>query len=123
VSTSATLTSTCTTGVATQAATGGNWSFRHKGQGQADAYELTLTNTSAATANVTGWGVVFYDAAGNEITSDNTTPLNTSQFITSGQSYTWLLVGASASTTSNAVGDDHIPAGAASCQLVQWTHG
>jgi hypothetical protein len=82
------------------------------------AYQLTLTNDSGSTADVTGFAVVFYDASGAEAASDQQAGTG---FITPGQSLTWTEL---ASQTIDGDGDGgsdpNIPASAATCQLVQW---
>jgi len=50
-------------------------------------YQLTITDNAAATADVAGFAVVFYDSAGTELGSDKENV--TEQFITAGQSLTW----------------------------------
>lgn len=87
------------------------------------AYQLTLTNKSAATADVGGFAVAFYDASGTETGSDQE---QASGFITPGQSLSWTLI---EDLSVSGYGDDpngqlaqtgDIPNDAASCQLVQW---
>lgn len=89
------------------------------------AYRLMLTNKSAVTADVAGFAVAFYDASGTEARSDEETA---SGFITPGQSLTWTVI---EDQSVSGYGDDpnqqlaqtgNIPSGAATCQLVQWTH-
>jgi hypothetical protein len=52
----------------------------------APAYQVTLTDSSSGTADVTGLAVTFYDISGSETGSDQQTVKET--FITSGQSLT-----------------------------------
>lgn len=94
----------------------------------AEAYQLTLTNTSSVAAEVTGFSVVLYDGSGDELTSDTQT-LNSPAFIEPGQSLTW---------TPTPWGSydprENTPQGpysegrmggidiADTCQLAQWTH-
>lgn len=101
---------------------------RPAGTGSRDpalAYQVTLTSTSVATADVTGFAVAFYDTSGSEAGSDQE---QTSGFITPGQSLSWTFI---EDHTVSGYGDDpneqlaqtgNIPAGAATCQLVQWDH-
>jgi hypothetical protein len=82
------------------------------------AYQLTLTNDSGSTADVTGFAVVFYDASGHEAGSDQQAGTG---FITPGQSLTWTELASLAVDGSGDGGSDpNIPASAATCQLVQW---
>jgi hypothetical protein len=84
-------------------------------------YELTLTNNSSATADVTGFAVVFYDSTGTELGSDQETA--NESFITEGQSLSWTeYSGTDADGNSDSLGNANVPAGAAICQLVQWDH-
>ncbi len=88
------------------------------------AYQLTLTNDSAYTAEVTGFAVAFYDSAGTEMGSDQE---QASGFITQGQSLEWTVI---ENHTLRGYGDDpnglaqtaNIPLGATTCQLVTWYH-
>ena len=135
VSTAAALTGTCTVGyelVPGSAATGvfiagpppaGDVSGNGGVPDPALAYQVTLTNGSAATADVTGFAVAFY-AAGSETGSDQE---SASGFITQGQSLTWTVI---EDHTIHGYGDDPnqqlaqtaaIPAGADSCQFVAWS--
>jgi hypothetical protein len=88
------------------------------------AYQLTLTNDSGATADVTGFAVVFYDSTGAEAGSDQE---SASGFIVPGQSLAWTVI---EDHTIHGYGDDSnqewmqtggIPPGAATCQLVRWS--
>jgi hypothetical protein len=84
------------------------------------AYQLTLTNDSGSTADVTGFAVVFYDASRAEAGSDQQAGTG---FITPGQSLTWTELASLAVDGSGDGGSDpNIPAAAATCQLVQWYH-
>lgn len=85
------------------------------------AYQLTVTNNSAATAEVNGFAVVFYDSAGTELSSD--TRQGFDQFITTGQSLTWTELADRAMDGAGDGGNDpNIPVAAHTCQLVQWNH-
>lgn len=98
------------------------------GDHMAEAYQLTLTDTSpSATAGVTGFAVVFYSGSGQELTSDQQTIGAT--FITPGQSLTWTeypwgtsSAGQGASVGPFAAGETGAVDSAATCQLVQWYH-
>jgi hypothetical protein len=84
------------------------------------AYQLTLTNTSASTADVAGFGVVFYDAAGAEAGSDQQ---DATGFIVPGQSLTWTeLADRAVDGWGDGGQDGSIPADAATCQLITWYH-
>lgn len=108
------------TGQAPPAAPGGN-GF-DTGLDPALAYQLTLTNDSQATAEVTAFAVVFYNSAGAEDGSDQP-ELSQTAFIVPGQSLTWTEL---ADQTVNGYGsggnDANIPSDATSCALVQWYH-
>ncbi len=84
-------------------------------------YQLTLTNISANTAEVTGFAVVFYDRYGTELGSDQQATV--SNFITPGQSLTWTEI-ANGTQISHygTAGNANVPVGAATCDLVQWYH-
>jgi hypothetical protein len=98
------------------------------GDGNAEAYQLTLTDTSSsATAPVTGFAVVFY-SQGQELTSDQQT-LGSPTFITPGQSLVWTeqpwgqsVSGRGASIGPFAAGDTGAVDTAATCTLLQWYH-
>jgi len=88
------------------------------------AYQVALTNNSGATAQVTGFGVAFYDASGAEDGSDQE---SASGLITQGQSLSWTVI---EDHTVHGYGDDSnqewaqtaaIPPGAATCQFVAWS--
>jgi hypothetical protein len=79
------------------------------------AYQLTLSNPSSATADITGFAVVFYDTGSNELGSDRENVSET--FLTPGQSLTWT------EETSAGRGNASIPDGSATCSLVQWYTG
>ena len=124
VSTAANVTSRCVMGSETSTASGpwGNFTAGPVTGSAGDpalAYQLTLTDNSANTAEVTGFAVVFYDAAGQEAGSDQegVTP----EFIVGEQSLTWTEL-ASATLQGDGDGgqDSSIPASAATCSLVQW---
>jgi hypothetical protein len=84
-------------------------------------YQLTITDSSAATADIDGFAVVFYDSSGTELGSDKEDV--TEQFITAGQSLTWTEY-----SPTDTAGNTHdfgratISSGAATCQLVTWYH-
>jgi hypothetical protein len=125
VSTQATVTSKCAAGI-DDLSIGMFYSMASILQGSgpgsgdeiAEAYQLTLTDSSSsATAEVTGFAVVFY-SQGQELTSD-TENLASPTFITPGQSLTWTeypgsSVGPFAAGVTGAVDS------AATCQLIQW---
>jgi hypothetical protein len=133
VSTAATLTSTCTTGIYDQdnnefysmsdTDTGNTISA---GDTVAEAYQITLTNNSANTASVGGFAAVFY-SEGLELTSDNET-FGGPSFITPGQSLSWTeypwgtyTAGENeASQGPYAAGQMGAVNTAATCSLVQW---
>ena len=84
-------------------------------------YQLTVTNNSANTADINGFAVVFYDSTGSELGSDREDVTET--FLTTGQSLTWTEYSAT-DTQGNAsnLGHANIPAGSATCQIVEWYH-
>ena len=92
-------------------------------------YQITLTDTSQVTAQVTGFSVVFYASSGTELGSDSedTQP----ELIVPGQALTWtemsntsVIGGSGLPVGYGAPGSDsNIPANAASCQLGAWTSG
>jgi len=100
-------------------------SYTVDGSAPAVAYQVVLTNSGSTTAEVTGFVVTFYDAAGNELGSDSEPDGDT--FITSGQSLAWTevsgneLAGYGVAVT-NGSQDDSIPSdgSAASCQFIEW---
>jgi hypothetical protein len=89
------------------------------------AYQVTLTNSSGATADVGGYAVAFYDSTGAEDGSDQESATG---FITPGQALNFTVI---EDQTVHGYGDDPrglaqtsaIPAGAATCQVVQWLTG
>jgi len=82
-------------------------------------YQLTITDTSSATADVGGFAVVFYNSEGNELGSDRQNVTET--FITTGQSLTWTeYSNTDTSGNSDSYGTATIPSGAATCQMVAW---
>jgi hypothetical protein len=145
-STTATLSGTCTLGYewtpnVTNAADGVFHPAVFGGAGSADrmppgnssgdpalAYQVTLTNNSASTADVTGFAVVFYTAAGQvEAGSDKEQVSDT--FITPGHTLSWAVI---EGHTVHGYGDDpneallqtgNIPAVVTSCQFLQWYAG
>lgn len=129
VSTAATISGTCTTGVV-DVDQGGNMirgtfvpfpGSAVSAQGPdgypataAGGYQLTLTNTGAATAEVNGFSVVFY-SGGAETGSDGASTAD--EFITPGQSLTW-----TETTKVMDAGQTGAVDMSATCSLVQWTH-
>ena len=144
VSTSAALTSSCVMGVenmqftiddGTAYATGiyGGFEAPTKSTGeeigdtyypQAMAFQMTLVNSSDATADVGAIAVVFYDSTGTE---QGSLDAATAGYIVPGQSLTWTVVSpyAEDGTTSTRLGGNiqngEIPQGASTCSLVQWS--
>jgi hypothetical protein len=131
VSTSVTLTNTCTMGYEEDDGTGTYGGFSTQGGGvnidgnqyaPAMAFQMTLTNPGSATADVGGIAVAFYDASGVEQGSVNA---GATGYITGGQSLTWT-VRSPLATDGSGTGDQgdqadaQIPLTASSCSLVQW---
>jgi hypothetical protein len=129
VSTTATVTGKCVTG--TEDVTENQfWPMNATGMqfGQddqlAEAYQVTLTNTSEVTAEVTGFAVVFY-SQGQELTSDNE-PFTQPTFLTPGQSLAWTETpwgdysNGSASVGPFASGQTGAVNSVATCSMVQW---
>ncbi|MGC1783607.1 MAG: hypothetical protein WA708_13875 [Acidobacteriaceae bacterium] len=97
------------------------------------AYQVTLTNSGSVTAAVNGFVVVLSDEGGSEIGSDQVGPWGTPQYLTPGQSLSWVQY--SSSAYGNAPGtygiegnqDASVPAdiptdgGMVSCQFLEWT--
>ena len=90
VSTQASLTGHCTTGLLdetthvfypTEAA-------MPQGDTAAEAYQMALTNNGTTAAEVTGFSSVFYDGSGDETTSD-TESFGSPVFLEPDQSLTW----------------------------------
>ena len=131
VSTSATLASSCLTGLED------NGSFVAMGSAEtipagdyvADAYTLTLTNDSQATADVTGFAVVLYGSGHDELGSNQ--PAITETFITPGQALNFTeTVGplyiseqGQAAVGPYAVGTAGAIDTGVTCGLVQWDRG
>jgi hypothetical protein len=94
----------------------------------AEAYQLTLTDSSSSvTAEVAGFAAVFY-SGGQELTSDSQS-FTAPSFITPGQSLTWTeypwgnsTAGQGASVGPFAAGQGGAVDTAATCQLDQWYH-
>jgi hypothetical protein len=92
------------------------------------AYQVSLTNTGTATAQVTGFAVAFYDASGSELGSDQQSAGDT--FITANQTLTWTMYSTTDTDgngfSGNATGsqDGNIPStgNAATCSFLQWYH-
>jgi hypothetical protein len=131
VSTTASLAGTCTMGwewMEYSASAASSASFTpgppSTGTGTGDAvmaYQVTLTNNSASTADVGGFAVVFYDAG----TEDGSDQEPASSFLVPGQSLTWTIA---EDETVHGFGDgvngpSDIPEGAGSCQFLQWSNG
>jgi hypothetical protein len=135
VSTQATVSGSCVTGVYDITA-GQFYSMTDLSSGSttgsgdeiAEAYQVTLTDTSpSATAAVTGFAVVFY-SGGQELTSDQQT-LGSATFITPAQSLTWTehpwgtsVSGQGPSVGPFAAGGQGAVDSAATCELLQWYH-
>jgi hypothetical protein len=80
-------------------------------------YQLTITDSSGATADVNGFAVVFYDSSGNELGSDRENVTET--FITNRQSLTWTEYSATdTSGNPDSIGRATIPSGAVTCEMV-----
>ncbi len=80
-------------------------------------YQLTITDTSGATADVNGFAVAFYDSNGQELGSDRENVTET--FITTEQSLTWTEYSTTdTSGNSDSFGTANIPTGATTCQMV-----
>jgi hypothetical protein len=143
VSTQATVSGTCTLGY--EPAHAGSYSIAYgpfkagqppgpvtvNGQGFSPtvAYQVSLTNTGTATAQAAGFAVVFYDASGNELGSDQQDAGGT--FITSNQTLTWTMYSATdtagngvSSVSGTGTQDYNIPStgSAATCSFLQWYH-
>lgn len=126
VSTAATVTSSCQMGYIPTAQ--GAVFRQGTPQGQTIAgtyypavpgYQLTITGTSNATADVNGFAVVFYDSTGQELGSDRENVTET--FITTGQSLTWTEYSTTdTSGNSDSFGTATIATGAKTCQMVAW---
>lgn len=95
------------------------------------AYQVTLTNNGSATAQVAGWAVVFYDASGAELGSDDEPSGAGDTFITGGQSLAWTLYSGN-DTYGDGLGggatgeeDNSIPSdgNAVTCQFLTWYSG
>ena len=95
------------------------------------AYQVTLTNNGSTTAQVGGWAVVFYDASGAELGSDDEPSGANDTFITARQSLTWTLYAGNnthgSGLSGSAIGqeDSNIPSGgsATTCTLLRWYSG
>ncbi len=95
------------------------------------AYQVTLTNSGGATAQVAGWAVVFYNSSGAELGSDDQPNGADGTFITTGQSLTWTLYsgddtyGSGLSGSATGREDDDIPSdgSAATCTFLTWYGG
>jgi hypothetical protein len=93
------------------------------------SYQLTLTNTGSATAQVSGFVVAFYDVSGSELGSDQQT-FYTPTYLTAGQSLAWTEFSGTDTIGNGLSGDGGtgnqdssiVPTGFATCQLVEWLH-
>lgn len=79
-------------------------------------YQLKLTDTSGATAEVGGFSVAFYEG-GSEVGSATEGPFTSPDSITDGKSLTW-----TETTKAMNVGATGAVATNDTCALVQWTH-
>ncbi len=129
VATAASLASKCTTGVEDQttrlfypaSTVGRPDSLIPSGDTVVGAYQVTLTNHSTATAEVTGFAVVFHDYSGAGTGSDSQHGFD--RFITSGQSLTWTEAPwGSVVNAPFAAGQTGAIDSESTCQLVRWTH-
>lgn len=86
------------------------------------AYQVTLTNDSSVTAEVTGFAVVFYDGGGSETSSDSQGGFD--GFITPGQSLSWTEDpwGDTVQNAPFAAGQMGAIDVRSTCQVVKWTH-
>lgn len=86
------------------------------------AYQVTFTNDSSVTAEVTGFAVVFYDGSGGETSSDSQAGFDS--FITPGQSLTWTEDpwGDAVQNAPFAAGQTGAIDVRSTCQVVKWTH-
>ncbi len=136
VSTAATVTGKCVTGIEDTTTTEfysmadilhGDMTALGPGDQLAEAYQLSLTNTSSVTAEVIGFSVAFY-SEGQELTSDSE-PFGSPTFITAGQTLTWTedpwgdYSNGQASVGPYAAGETGGINSVATCQLVQWNTG
>jgi hypothetical protein len=89
------------------------------------AYQLALTSTGQATADVNGFAVTFYNSAGSETGSDQQSYL-TPTFITQGQTLYWTVVSSNTSqgygVSTSGLTTSGLSPDAATCSLVQWYH-
>ena len=99
--------------------------YGNQGADAATAYQMTITNGTSATIDVTGFATVFYGSGGTETGSDPEQGFR-DNFITVGQALVWTV---EANTTVNGNGDDSsgyslaaVPDGSDTCQMVQWYH-
>ena len=130
VSTAATLASKCTTGVedlttnvfypAAEFLTPGT--TVPSGDTITGAYQATFTNDSSATAEVTGFAVVFYDGSASETGSGSQDGFDS--FITPGQSLTWTEApwGETVQSAPFAAGQTGAIDVQSTCQVVKWAH-
>jgi hypothetical protein len=123
--TAAVVSGRCATGVVTvDPETGASVSFVpftdlsafHPGPDVHGGYQLTLTDTSAVTAEVDGFSVVF-DQDGSEVGSATAGPFTSPESITHGQSLTW-----TKTTSAMNVGTQGAVATDDTCALARWTH-
>jgi hypothetical protein len=144
VSTTATLNGTCTMGYeAANTNSSGNIAYGPFTAGQPPgpvtigserytatvAYQVSLTNTGTVTAEASGWAVAFYDANGNELSSDQESAGDT--FITASQTLTWTMYSGTDLAGYGLSGDGgtgsqdgNVPAtgDATTCSFLQWYH-
>jgi hypothetical protein len=138
VSTEATVTGTCTTGIDDLSSQtfypmsgmiGSSPSYPPTGDEVAEAYQVTLTSNGSTAAQVSGFSAVFYDGQGDETTSDTET-FDSATFLEPGQSLTWTEYPwgqytndqGTASVGPYAGGVEGAYDTSATCQLAQWTH-
>lgn len=138
VSTDATVSGTCSTGIddltsqsfyPMSGMIGSSPSYAPIGDQVAEAYQMTLTNNGSTAAQVNGFSAVFYDGQGNETTSDTET-FDSATFLEPGQSLTWTEYPwgqysnyhGTASVGPYAGGVEGAYDTSATCQIAQWTH-
>lgn len=131
VSTQATLTGQCTTGLLDETAHDfyPTEAALPQGDTAAEAYQMALTNNRTTVAEVTGFSAVFYDTSGDETTSD-TEGFVSPVFLEPDQSLTWTEEPWGSYTVGPSAGGPPGPYTAGTtgamdlgtCQLVQWTH-
>jgi hypothetical protein len=129
VAMAASLAGNCTTGVEDQATgvfypartVGRPGNLIPSGDTVVGAYQVTLTNHSTATAEITGFAVVFHDYSGTETGSDSQHGFD--RFIPTGQSLTWTEAPwGSVVNAPFAAGQTGAIDSESTCRLVRWTH-